>query len=720
MTASRSQMARQPLHIQIDPSPWRTANNQHYQPAEPSPDSSSPPYSNRTSLDANGSSSQNSYDTADEWNISSVLCLHDFYTDDPDQLSFSKNEILSIVKKEPSGWWAAVRDGGTVVGWIPSAFVVELDEAEAEHLRSVTDELRIYEYDAERIWTAAAARSAGPPLYDSEPELTSPSGSHTDGIRGWIRRTSTRRTSTTVNSSLHVETPSTYVQPQSAKSQYCPYPPPSPLTPVPQPPPHMFGVDKPTPPTPKDPGVPGEISPTRNRERRQAVRVDDLVRRAPSLSSVPWFLRPRYFDQLEVDNEGHLRFGTLAALVERLACNALSKEGVKMADDAVFPNVFLMTFRTFTTADTLFNMLVERYRFDDPQNVSDAEYEEWKEKRQIPTRQRVLVIFTMWLEDHRLLQEEPHIAQRLTNFLQSIVAPLPLATTAKLILQSIERLTFSGPSQILTPTAKRRRKSRAHKNDLLKLDPADIAEQLSILEFKHYSKISPQECIEYVSTQGKGNNIPNLSAFCSTHDKLAGWVKTSILVPDGLGRRAETIEFWIKVAEKCRNLHNYASMSSIVNGLSTVVIVRLQLTWAHVGQRSKTTLENLTKHGEPAGGFAGYRALYSSVDSNSPCVPFIGMYLTDMTHIRDHHEDEGERINWTRRQKWHDVISTMLKYQKRPYNIAESDSTTTYISTNLHLGSLKDQNWFWDRFQAVLNNEVAHADIRKGLEAAGF
>jgi son of sevenless-like protein len=44
--------------------------------------------------------------------------------------------------------------------------------------------------------------------------------------------------------------------------------------------------------------------------------------------------------------------------------------------------------------------------------------------------------------------------------------------------------------------------------------------------------------------------------FCSTHDKLAAWVKTSILSNTGLGKRADIIDFWIRVAEVSNVLHN--------------------------------------------------------------------------------------------------------------------------------------------------------------------
>jgi son of sevenless-like protein len=76
----------------------------------------------------------------------------------------------------------------------------------------------------------------------------------------------------------------------------------------------------------------------------------------------------------------------------------------------------------------------------------------------------------------------------------------------------------------------------------------DIAEQLALLEFFLFVQITPQECLTYAKIQ-KGERVARLQDFCSTHDKLGSWVKNSILTNDVLGKRADTVEFWIKVAE---------------------------------------------------------------------------------------------------------------------------------------------------------------------------
>lgn len=103
--------------------------------------------------------------------------------------------------------------------------------------------------------------------------------------------------------------------------------------------------------------------------------------------------------------------------------------------------MFLATFRTITTPDILFELLVERFQMSPPKNLSPADVGDWKLRYLLPTRKRVLDLFVAWLEQHQLLEEEPHIARHLTDFLLSSVTPV-LPEEASNILQKIEQLVL--------------------------------------------------------------------------------------------------------------------------------------------------------------------------------------------------------------------------------------------------------------------------------------
>ena len=181
-------------------------------------------------------------------------------------------------------------------------------------------------------------------------------------------------------------------------------------------------------------------------------QVFDISR--PPSDGTPWYLRLQYADQLDTDDKGYVRFGSLLSLFEMLtfppkptsefsetqSCYASdTDELAELAQYKTFTNVFLMTFRTFTTADHLFNMLVERFHIKPNESLTESEYLNWKANLRIPVQRLVLDILNRWLEDYQLFEEEPHIAQRLKEFLDLIVSP-PHNKIAAIIIQTIDRM----------------------------------------------------------------------------------------------------------------------------------------------------------------------------------------------------------------------------------------------------------------------------------------
>jgi son of sevenless-like protein len=167
----------------------------------------------------------------------------------------------------------------------------------------------------------------------------------------------------------------------------------------------------------------------------------------------PWHLRRQYADQVDTDDKGNVLSGSLLSLLEMLtfpptatgelddaqAIHASgTEESAELARYKAFTNVFLMTFRTFTTADHFFDLLVERFHFKPYELLTDSEYLDWKANLRISVQSLVLEIFRRWLENHHLLEEEPHIAQRLKDFLTRIVSPHD--KTAAIIIRTIDHM----------------------------------------------------------------------------------------------------------------------------------------------------------------------------------------------------------------------------------------------------------------------------------------
>ena len=88
------------------------------------------------------------------------------------------------------------------------------------------------------------------------------------------------------------------------------------------------------------------------------------------------------------------------------------------------------------------------------------------------------------------------------------------------------------------------------------MDAQEVAQQLTLIEHRLYAKIRVQECWEWGRTGGM------LHDFTSTHDKLASWVKMSVLNLPHAAKRAELVDFWITCAEVCRHFRRDSHLRS--------------------------------------------------------------------------------------------------------------------------------------------------------------
>lgn len=120
-----------------------------------------------------------------------------------------------------------------------------------------------------------------------------------------------------------------------------------------------------------------------------------------ALANLPWYLQPTYGSEIKLEYDGSVRAGTLPALVERLTvdplselcigyCNALAITDIlpELTQELSYRHAFLTTLNTFTTADEFFDLLIERYEMDHPQDLNADEFEDWKKRKLRPVQTR--------------------------------------------------------------------------------------------------------------------------------------------------------------------------------------------------------------------------------------------------------------------------------------------------------------------------------------------
>ena len=131
--------------------------------------------------------------------------------------------------------------------------------------------------------------------------------------------------------------------------------------------------------------------------------------------------------------------------------------------------------------------------------------------------------------------------------------------------------------------------------------------------------------------------------------------------------RANVVKHWLCVAEKCLSLNNLNALTSIMAAMTSSPIRRLTKTWELVPKKSLAMNEQLCSLISHHSNYGEYRRTLHRLDP--PCVPFLGIYLTDLVFLEDGNKDriQGDLINFDKRKKIALVIREIQQYQQTPY-----------------------------------------------------
>ncbi|CAG8532246.1 22895_t:CDS:10, partial [Racocetra persica] len=452
----------------------------------------------------------------------------------------------------------------------------------------------------------------------------------------------------------------------------------------------------------------------------------------------PWFLKYDY-DEAEIvfNMERHVKGGTLNALVERLTMHDLL--------DSSFIATFLLTYRSFCTTEQFFEMLTKRFMISPPDNLTQEQLETWQEKKQTPVRLRVFNIMKSWLENYYIDDKDASCLERIREFAQTTMHE-HMAFAAVSLIKVIDKRVFISlqsstilqqrkdavfkemiPNNTMLPPPSIKPKN-LKKIKFLDLDPLEIARQLTIIEAKLYNKIRPVECLNKAwsreSKEGEdseGEEIAvNIKAMIVNSNQITGWVAESILNQKEIKKRCAFIKHFVAVADRCKQLNNFNSLTAIISGLNSAPIHRLKRTWEMVNARTIQTLDNLNRIMNSTKNFFDYREMLHSV--NPPCVPFLGVYLTDLTFIEDGNPDilkkNQQLINFSKRMKTADVIREIQQYQSVPYNLTPVQEILIFIQS--HLQDSRDVSDLYSTSLDMEPREREDEKIARLLQESGF
>ena len=404
------------------------------------------------------------------------------------------------------------------------------------------------------------------------------------------------------------------------------------------------------------------------------------------------------------NKEGQITGGTLPALIERLTTPDATP-------DASFVSTFFLTFRLFAKPTDFAQALIDRFQY-----VSDSP------RVAGPVRLRVYNVFKGWLESHwrndcdkpaleliipfakRQLQIVLPTAgkqlARLTEQVTATTGPLVPRLVSSMGKTNTSIAQYVAPDTPMAPAVISKSQMTALNNwkhggkeiSILDFDPLELARQFTIKESQIFCSILPEELLASEWTKKTGSMAVNVRAMSRLSTDLANLVADSILQVEDPKKRATMIKQWVKIANKFFDLANYHSLMAIVCSLSQSTITRLKRTWEVVPTKTKTTLEHLksvVSHDR------NYAALRQRLQNHvPPCVPFVGLYLTDLTFVdagnqstrqlpgASPNEESRSVINFDKHMKTAKIISELQRFQI-PYRFIEIPELQTWMQDQL-------------------------------------
>ncbi|KAI0688909.1 ras GEF [Earliella scabrosa] len=435
---------------------------------------------------------------------------------------------------------------------------------------------------------------------------------------------------------------------------------------------------------------------------------------------LPWtFPHDHAPEDVAYNSDGQLVGATLEALVERMTPHDALVE-------PPFAAVFFMTFRLFTTPAELLDAVIARYNILPPPGLPDSDLRLWQQRKGLPVRLRVSNFIKSWVESYWRHSTDSAVIPTLVSFVRDALAAM-FPGPSQRILELIHLRVQAGASETLSPKGDRERdrlrdagiplnpptlpgpiseipRPIMTKNVLALLrsrtyaavavtdfDALELARQLTVMECTLYCAIQPEEVLETgASSKSKDKdgaavvvNV-NVKAVTSLSTAITGWVAESILNELDTKKRTALVKFFIKLADRCVSLRNYSTPRSILAALDSSTIARLHQTWVGLPQKAKVQLESLRKLADHARNYHEYRSRLRN--TAPPAVPFLGLYLTDITFCREGNPShrtspkapEKKLLNFNKYHKLARIVQDMQRFQV-PYNLKEIPEVQAYL-----------------------------------------
>ncbi|XP_078248499.1 ras-specific guanine nucleotide-releasing factor RalGPS2 isoform X8 [Pogona vitticeps] len=199
--------------------------------------------------------------------------------------------------------------------------------------------------------------------------------------------------------------------------------------------------------------------------------------------------------------------------------------------------------------------------------------------------------------------------------------------------------------------------------DVLKVTPEEYAGQITLMDIPVFKAIQPE---------------------------VSFWVVREILHAQTLKIRAEVLSHYIKTAKKLYELNNLHALMAVLSGLQSAPIFRLTKTWALLSRKDKATFDKLEYVMSKEDNYKRLRDYISSLKM-TPCIPYLGIYLSDLTYIDSAYPSTGSILENEQRSNLMNNILRIISdlQQSCEYDIFVLPHVQKYLNSVQYIEELQ-------------------------------
>ncbi|XP_062947402.1 ras-specific guanine nucleotide-releasing factor 1 isoform X3 [Cynocephalus volans] len=296
---------------------------------------------------------------------------------------------------------------------------------------------------------------------------------------------------------------------------------------------------------------------------------------------------------------------------------------------------------------------------------------------------RVLNVLRHWVSKHSQdFETNDELKCKVISFLEEVMHDPELLTQERKAAANIIRtLTQEDPGDNQITLEEITQMAEGVKAEPFENHSAlEIAEQLTLLDHLVFKKIPYEEFFG----QGwmkleKNERTPYIMKTTKHFNDISNLIASEIIRNEDINARVSAIEKWVAVADICRCLHNYNAVLEITSSMNRSAIFRLKKTWLKVSKQTKALIDKLQKLVSSEGRFKNLREALKNCDP--PCVPYLGMYLTDLAFIEEgtpNYTEDG-LVNFSKMRMISHIIREIRQFQQTAYKIEHQAKVTQYL-----------------------------------------